>query len=116
MYPQTRKGKRLRIFVGEATLWQGKPLYQVILERAQHHNMLLVTLTRGIEGFGPQHHLSTERQPDLADNLPMIVDILDEEARVDAFAPQLKALVLQGMVTVTSLDIVWGGDVRASEQ
>ena len=42
MYLLARKGKRLRIFVGEAALWQGKPLYQIILETARHQDLLLV--------------------------------------------------------------------------
>ncbi len=102
----TQKGKRIRIFVGEAVLWQGKPLYQVILETARQHHMMGATVVRGIEGFGPEHHLSTERLPDIADNLPMIVEIIDREERIEAFLPHLEALVLRGMVTVAPIEIV----------
>ena len=108
MHPHTLKGKRLRIFVGEAALWQGKPLYQALLETARQHGMMTVTVTRGIEGFGPEHHLSTERLLDVSDNLPIVVDIIDQEEQIDALLPHLDALVLQGMITAVSVEIVRG--------
>jgi PII-like signaling protein len=72
-----RPGKRIRIFVGEAEEWQGKPLYRAILERVQLAGAAGATVTRGIEGFGPEQHLKTERLPDIADNLPLQIEIVD---------------------------------------
>ena len=65
--PSPRLGKRLRIFLGEADEWQGRPLYRVILERVQQHGAIGATVLHGIEGFGPAHHLSTDRLPDVSD-------------------------------------------------
>ena len=64
---------------------------------------------RGIEGFGPEHHLSTDRLPDIADNLPMIVEIVEGEERLEALLPLLDRLVQRGMITVTPVEIVYGG-------
>src|SRR5207237_9435737 len=100
------KGKRLRIFLGEAQEWQGKPLYRAIVELAQQQGIAGATVFRGIEGFGPEHHLSTDRLPDIADNLPMIVEIVEGEERLDDLLPLLDRLVQRGMITYTHVDIV----------
>lgn len=107
-----RQGKRIRIFIGEAQEWQGKPLYRAILELAQQHGAAGATVTRGIEGFGPEHHLSTDRLPDLAENLPLMIDIIDAPDRVEALLPLLDAVVQQGIMTVTPVEIVSGGGMR----
>jgi len=103
-----RKGKRLRIFIGEAQEWQGKPLYRAIVELAQQQGIAGATVFRGIEGFGPEHHLSTDRLPDIADNLPMIVEMVESEERIEALLPLLDRLVQRGMITVTPVEIVSG--------
>ena len=106
--PLPRKGKRLRIFLGEAQEWQGKPLYRALVELAQQQGMVGATVFRGIEGFGPEHHLSTDRLPDIADNLPMIVEIVESEERIEALLPLLDRLVQRGMITVTPVEIIYG--------
>lgn len=101
-----RPGKRLRVFIGEAQEWQGKPLYRAILELAQQHGAAGATVLRGIEGFGPEHHLSTERLPDISDNLPITVEIVESEECIERLLPFLDRIVQRGMITVTAVEIV----------
>jgi PII-like signaling protein len=103
----SRQGKRISIYLGEVETWQGKPLYRVILELAQQQGIAGATVMRGIEGFGPEHHLSTERLPDISENLPLVMEIVESEAKVDAFLPLLARLVERGMITVTPVAIVY---------
>jgi PII-like signaling protein len=103
-----QQGKRLRIFIGEAEIWHGKPLYQSILNLATQYRVMRVTVLRGIEGFGPEHHLSTERLVDLADNLPIIVEIIDTTEQIGPLLAQLDPLVQRGMITITSVEIIQG--------
>src|SRR5437588_10250181 len=98
-----RLGKRLRIFIGEADQWQGRPLYRVILERALQHGAMGVTVLHGIEGFGPAHHLSTDRLPDVSDNLPLIIDIVYSTESVERLLPVLDHLVRLGTMTVRTV-------------
>ncbi len=107
-----RQGKRIRIFIGEAQEWQGKPLYRAIVELAALHGAAGATVTRGIEGFGPEHHLSTDRLPDLSENLPLMIDIIDANERVEALLPLLDQVVQQGIITVTPVEIISGGGDR----
>jgi uncharacterized protein len=106
------QGKRLRIFVGEAQEWQGRPLYRAILEVVQRQGAAGATVLRGIEGFGPEHHLSSERLPDISENLPIVIEIVDTNERIDALLPSLDHLVQRGMITVTPVEIVYSGEAR----
>jgi len=104
----SRQGKRIRLFIGEAETWQGKPLSQALLDLAVQHRVLSATVQRGIEGFGPEHHLSTERFVEISDNLPIIVEMIDTTEHVEALLTQLDPLVQRGMMTVTSVEIIQG--------
>jgi PII-like signaling protein len=104
-----QRGKRIRIFVGEAQEQHGQPLYRLLLEAAYQHGATAATVLRGIEGFGPELHLSTDRFPDIADNLPLVVDIVIQEECVQSLLTALDPLVQQGMVTSTPIEILLPG-------
>ncbi|GHO46039.1 DUF190 domain-containing protein [Ktedonospora formicarum] len=105
------RGKRLRIFIGEEQKQQGRPLYQLLLEAAYRHGALVATVLRGIEGFGPQQRLATNRFSDIAENLPLIVDIVIQEQRLSSLLVELDSLVEQGMITSTPIEMLLpGGD------
>ncbi|BCL80497.1 UPF0166 protein [Ktedonobacteria bacterium brp13] len=106
-----KKGRRIRIFVGEAQAWQGRPLYQSIVEAARQHGVLRVVVFRGIEGFGPEHHLSTDRIVDISENLPIVIDIIEREERIASLLPILDRSINRGMMTMTAIDIVVGAEV-----
>jgi PII-like signaling protein len=107
MYPyHTQAGTCLRLFIGEADEWQGKPLCQAIIERAWQHGIRGATVLRGTEGFGPEHHLSTERLVDISDNLPLIVEIVDSPEHIEALLPELDQLMQHGMITTTPVTII----------
>lgn len=108
--PLFQSGQRLRIFVGEAQEWQGKPLHRAILELSWRHGMAGATVWRGIEGFGPHHHLSTERFVDFTENLPVIVEIVDQAENIERLLPHLDTMVPRGMITVSPVRIVRRGD------
>lgn len=107
-----QSGLRLRVFVGETRTWRGKPLAQAILELAWSQGLAGATVFKGVEGFGPEHYLSTERLPDVAINLPVIIEIVDQTATIERFLPLLDELVPQGMITTTPVSILQRGGLR----
>jgi uncharacterized protein len=104
----SKPGKLLRLFIGEAEQWHGKRLSQAVIEEAHLHGALGATVLRGIEGFGPEHHLSTDRLPDIADNLPLLIEIVDTDEHIEALLPILDRLMHRGMITVTPIEILFG--------
>ena len=103
---ESRPGRHIRIFIGEGREWQGKPLSRAIVEIARQHGAHGAFILRGIEGFGPEHHLTTERLIESAENLPLIVDIIVDEEHFETLLPPLDHLIEQGMITVSPVTIL----------
>lgn len=98
--------KRLTIFVGEYDRFHHHPLVQAILERARAEGLAGATVLRGIEGFGASGTVHTTRLLSSSDGLPMVIEIVDQAQRIDAFLPILDELIVEGLVTVEPLDVV----------
>jgi PII-like signaling protein len=104
----TLKGRALRlsIFVGEDDVWHHKPLYHEIVLRAKRAGLAGATVLRGIEGFGASSRIHTTRLLSLSEDLPLLVLIVDEPAKVEAFLPELEELVTEGMVLMDEVEVV----------
>jgi uncharacterized protein len=100
------EGKLLRIFVGESDRWHGKPLYEAIVRLAREQGMAGATVLRGLEGFGADSHLHTARILRLSEDLPIVIEMVDTEERIDAILPLLDPMIAEGMVTVERVHIV----------
>src|SRR5438105_6317972 len=103
---RSQEGQCLRLFIGEAEEWQGKSLYQIIVERAWQHGIRGATVFRGTEGFGPEHHLSTQRLVDISENLPIIVEMVDSPERIQTLLSELDQFMQHGMITVTPVSMI----------
>jgi PII-like signaling protein len=99
------KGKRLSIYVGEADRYRHRSLADAILDRAREEGLAGGTVIRGIEGFGASGRLKTTRLLSSSDNLPLIVEIVDEAHRIEAFIPILERMLDNGLVTVEEVDV-----------
>ena len=99
-------GKLVRIFIGESDTWHGKPLYQAIVKRVREEGLAGATVTRGIEGYGASSHLHTSRILRLSEDLPLVIEIVDTEERIEALLPILDEMVGDGLVTIETVRIV----------
>lgn len=109
-HPLFQSGLRLRIFLGEAQMWHGKSLALALLELAWNRGIAGATAMKGIEGFGSEQYLSTERLPDVAVNLPLIVEMVDQEAAIVRLLPWLDEMIPRGMITTSPVSILQRGD------
>lgn len=100
------EGKLLRIFVGESDRWHGRPLYEEIVRLARQQGMAGATVLRGLEGFGADSHLHTARILRLSEDLPIVIEMVDTEERIDAILPLLDPMIAEGMITVERVHIV----------
>ena len=100
------EGKLLRIFIGESDTWHGKPLYEAIVERVRKEGLAGATVIRGIEGFGADSRLHTSRILRLSEDLPVVIEIVDTEDRIDRVLPMLDEMVGEGMITVEPVHII----------
>jgi PII-like signaling protein len=98
--------KLVRIFVDEQDKWQGRPLYEAIIDRAWKLGMAGATAMKGIVGYGCKSHVHTAKLLDLAENLPICVEIIDTAANVAKLKPVLDEMVQEGLVTVEDVEVV----------
>lgn len=99
-------GNLLRIFIGESDQAHGRPLYQVIVEKARERGLAGATVLRGIEGFGARSHLHTTRILRLSEDLPIVIEIVDSAENVEEFVPVVESLIGDGLVTVERVDVI----------
>jgi len=94
-----REAELLRIFIGEGDRHDGRPLYEVLVEEARSEGLAGATVLRGILGFGSHSLIHTSKVLRLAENLPLVVEIVDSTERVDAFLARVEGFVKGGLVT-----------------
>jgi PII-like signaling protein len=108
-----RDGQLLRIFIGESDRWEGRPLYEAIVQDARAQGLAGATVFRGFEGFGARSRVHTTRILRLSEDLPVVVEIVDTEEKIQAFLPSLDAMVREGLVTVEKATVIF---YRAGER
>ncbi|TFG69567.1 MAG: DUF190 domain-containing protein [Thermomicrobiales bacterium] len=96
---------RARIYIGEADHHEGKPLFQAIVALLRERKVAGATVLRGIEGFGASTHLHTTRLLRLAEDLPIVIEVVDQEDRLRALLPELDAMVGDGLITLEEVEV-----------
>lgn len=102
----TESALRLTIFVGADDRWQHRPLHDEIVRRAHEAGLAGATVLPGCEGYGRSDLVHTTRLLSLAEDLPVMVIIVDAEERVRGFLPRLDDLITDGMVLLDEVEVV----------
>ena len=96
----------LRIFIGEDDKHDGRPLYEAIVLRAREAHLAGATMLRGPLGYGHSSRLHTAKILRLSEDLPIVIEIVDSEAKIDAFLPILDGMMGGGLVTLEKVKIL----------
>ena len=96
----------LRVFVGESDKHHGRPLYEVVVEMARSRGLAGATVLRGVLGFGAHSRIHTAKILRLSEDLPMVIEIVDRPDRIEAFLPELEALIAEGLVTLEKVRVI----------
>jgi PII-like signaling protein len=96
----------LRIFIGESDTWQGKPLYEAIVLKAREEGLAGATVLRGLEGFGANSRIHTTRILRLSEDLPIVVELVDQEDRIRRILPVLDQMVTEGLITLEKVQVI----------
>src|SRR5580765_681309 len=97
---------QLRIYLGESDRWQHQPLYEAIVLKARELGLAGATVLRGPMGFGASSRLHTAKILRLSMDLPMVIEIVDSEERINQLLPRLDEMVLEGLVTLEDVRVV----------
>ena len=99
----------LRIFIGESDRHDGKPLYEAIVLKARELHLAGATVVRGAMGFGKSSRIHTSKILRLSVDLPLIIEIVDSEERINAFLPVLETMMVGGLVTLEKARVIYYG-------
>jgi uncharacterized protein len=96
----------LRIFIGESDRWKHQPLYEAIVNKARELHLAGATVLRGPMGFGKSSRLHTAKILRLSMDLPMVIEIVDSQEKINAFLPVLDEMMGGGLVTLEQAKVI----------
>jgi len=96
----------LRIFIGESDKADGRPLYEAIVKEAREFGLAGATVLRGFYGFGAASRIHTSKVLRLSEDLPIIVEIVDAQDKIEQFLPILDKMIAEGLVTLEKVRIM----------
>lgn len=101
----------LRIFIGESDKSGHQPLYEAILYEARKQKLAGCTVHRGIMSFGASAHVHTSKLIEISQDLPIILEIVDQEEKINAFAQFAGTLIEQagrgGLITIEKAGVLY---------
>ncbi|MBV8924628.1 MAG: DUF190 domain-containing protein [Bradyrhizobium sp.] len=99
----------LRIFIGEDDQVGGKPLYETIVLKAREMHLAGATVLRGPMGFGASSRLHTTKILRLSEDLPLVIEIVDSEEKINSFLPTLDQMMSSGLITLEKVQVLQYG-------
>jgi PII-like signaling protein len=99
----------MRIFIGESDKYEGKPLYQVLVEKFRQEQMSGATVLRGITGFGARSTIHTANILRLSGDLPVVIEVVDTQERIDSILPHIESIVGDGLITIEKVRVLHYG-------
>jgi PII-like signaling protein len=105
----------LRIFLGESDRFDGQPLYEAIVLKAREMHLAGATVLRGPMGFGQTSRLHTTKVLRLSFDLPIVIELVDAQDKIDAFLPVLNAMMKSGLMTLEKVQVLQYGAEGAQE-
>jgi PII-like signaling protein len=96
----------MRIFIGESDKLEGKPLYEALVAFFRERGFAGATVLRGISGFGAHARVHTDRILRLSLDLPIVVEVVDEESKIRAVLPELDEMIEGGLLTLERAEVI----------
>lgn len=101
-----QNGILLRIFVGESDHLHEKPLYEAIVMKARELNLAGASVFRGIMGYGAASRIHTTKVLRLSEDLPIMIELVDSEEKINTILPYLDEVVSEGLITIENVRVV----------
>jgi uncharacterized protein len=105
---QKFEGERtlMRIHIGESDKWHGKPLTEAIVQLLRKENFSGATVLRGVAAFGGSSVYHTDKILRLSQDLPMVIEVIESQERIDAILPRLDEMIAGGLITLEKVRVL----------
>lgn len=100
------RGKLLRIYVDESCRYEGKPVYEAVVETCRREGIAGASVFRGIMGYGADQKIHAQRVLRLSADLPVMVEIVDSPENIDLLIPLIEAMIEDGLMTVENVQVI----------
>lgn len=104
-----RQAVLLRIFIGENDRSGRSPLHEAIVLKAREQHLAGATVLRGPMGFGASSRLHTAKILRLSEDLPIVIEIVDSEEKINVFLPTLDGMMTSGLITLEKVQVLQYG-------
>jgi PII-like signaling protein len=104
----------LRIFLGESDRWKHQSLYEAIVLAARAAQLAGATVLRGPMGFGKSSRVHTSKILRLSADLPLVIEIVDSEEKINSFLPTLEKMIGGGLVTLEKVKVLHYRDGKSA--
>jgi len=99
--------KRLSAYIGEADQYDGRPLYEALVEAARTAGCAGATVLRGIEGFGATSRKFGKHALRMSEDRPVVVEVVDRHDRIAAVAELFAAMMGDGMIALSDVEVTY---------
>lgn len=100
------QARMLRIHFGENDKWQGKPLHEAIVAKCMELGIAGATVYRGIEGYGASTRIHHASHWKFSKDAPIMLSIIDTGGQIAKLIPHLDAMVEEGLVAVSNVEVI----------
>jgi PII-like signaling protein len=112
---KTGPANKVTVYVGEDVHHHGEPLYLALLNYLFYHGVSGATVTKGVAGFGADHHLHTARILEVSENLPIKIEFVEQPQKLDQLLPKLLEMVGEGLVEIQDTTILKAATATGAE-
>lgn len=96
----------MRIFIGEGDRYNHRPLYEALVELLRKEGFAGATVLRGVCGFGANRVYHTQKLLDLSADMPIVIEVVDSQEKINAIMPQIDAMMGGGMITLEKVAVI----------
>ncbi len=96
----------MRIFIGESDRWQRQPLYEALVEMLRQEGFAGATVLKGAMGFGARSVTHSDKLLRFSSDLPVVIEVVDSQTKIDAVLPKLDTMLKGGMVTLERARVI----------
>ena len=96
----------MRIFTGETKKYGHIPLYEALVELFRKEGFAGATVLRGVSGFGAHRVYHTHKLLELSSDLPMIIEVVDTQEKIDSIMPKVDEMIDSGLITLEKVKVI----------
>ncbi|MDI3270030.1 MAG: DUF190 domain-containing protein [Bacillota bacterium] len=97
--------RRLSIYIGESDRWEGRPLYEAIVQKTRELGLAGATVFKGVQGFGAHSKVRSLRLLELSQDLPIKIEIIDHPDQIERLLPFVETTVQEGLVVLEEVEM-----------